>query len=86
MTNKPIEVTICLGSSCFARGNNQNLEIIQAYFKEHNLAGKVDFRGHLCEEACKKGPTLKIADQVYYNVSPEKLGAILDGHFIDLQS
>ena len=28
---KKKEITICLGSSCFSRGNNKNLEIIQEY-------------------------------------------------------
>ncbi|MEG1498441.1 MAG: (2Fe-2S) ferredoxin domain-containing protein [Bacteroidales bacterium] len=78
---KKTEVTICLGSSCFARGNNKNLEIIQSYFKENDLEDKVDFKGHLCEDECKKGPTLKIGDQVYFGVSPQILRPILDSHF-----
>jgi NADH:ubiquinone oxidoreductase subunit E len=28
-----INITICLGSSCFARGNNKNLEFVQEYLK-----------------------------------------------------
>ena len=31
------EIVICLGSSCFARGNNKNLEFIQEYLKVNNL-------------------------------------------------
>ena len=30
-------IKICMGSSCFARGNDQNLEFIEKYIKENNL-------------------------------------------------
>lgn len=82
MATEPIEVTICLGSSCFARGNNRNLEIIQQFFEEHNLNGKIDFRGHLCEDTCKKGPTLQIGTEVYCNVTTEVLPSILEKSFL----
>ena len=38
MTN---EIKICMGSSCFARGNNENLEIIETFIKENNLEAKM---------------------------------------------
>ena len=41
------EIVICLGSSCFARGNNKNLEFIQEYLKVNNLKGKITFKGQL---------------------------------------
>ncbi len=31
------EIVICLGSSCFARGNKQTVKIIQDYLKNNNL-------------------------------------------------
>lgn len=76
-----IKVSICLGSSCFARGNNKNLEIMQAYFAENDIEVCIEFSGHLCEETCKKGPTLCIDEKVYYSVTPQILRTILDHHF-----
>ncbi|MDE5703864.1 MAG: (2Fe-2S) ferredoxin domain-containing protein [Bacteroidales bacterium] len=84
MSVEKISVSICLGSSCFARGSQKNLEIMQAYFAEKQLDDKIDFSGHLCEEVCKQGPTLKIGDKVYYGVTPTNLRAILDDNFKDL--
>lgn len=75
------KVSICLGSSCFARGSQKNLDFLQKYFAENNLEESVDFSGHLCEELCKKGPTIKIGDNVYYGVNQQNIQAILDDNF-----
>ena len=36
------KITVCIGSSCFSRGNEQNVEIVQKYLDEHNLKDEVD--------------------------------------------
>ena len=84
MSEEKIKVSICMGSSCFARGSQKNLEIMQAYFSEKNLDERIDFSGHLCEDVCKQGPTLKIGEKVYYGVTHTNLRAILDDNFKDL--
>ncbi len=81
MTDKKTDVTICLGSSCFSRGNNKNLEIIQKYFQDNNLTDCVNFKGHLCEDVCKKGPALKINETIYYGVTPDIVMSILNANF-----
>ena len=30
-----LNITVCMGSSCFARGNAQNLELIENYIKDN---------------------------------------------------
>ena len=30
-------ITVCMGSSCFSRGNSSNAELIQLFIKENNL-------------------------------------------------
>ncbi len=82
MEDNKINIDICLGSSCFARGNSMNLELIQSYLQENNLTANVNFSGHLCEEACKKGPVLRIGDNVYERVTPQILKPILDSVFL----
>ena len=32
-----MKITVCMGSSCFARGNDQNLEFIEKYIKENGV-------------------------------------------------
>ena len=31
------KITVCIGSSCFARGNELNVEVIQKYLEVHHL-------------------------------------------------
>lgn len=72
------EITICLGSSCFSRGNNKNLEIIQEYIKSKGLEADVNFKGQLCSEQCQEGPVLTIDNTTYKEVTQTKLIEILD--------
>ncbi|MEA3317911.1 MAG: NAD(P)H-dependent oxidoreductase subunit E [Bacteroidota bacterium] len=74
-------ITICLGSSCYRRGNQAVLEIIKAYLKENNLKDKVDFKGHLCTGNCLNGPNLKINEEKYFGVSQDSVIEILDKYF-----
>ena len=59
-----IDIDICLGSSCFARGNKQLVQDIKAFVEQKQLAHKVNFRGKHCFGFCDKGPNLKINDVV----------------------
>ncbi|MFW5786402.1 MAG: (2Fe-2S) ferredoxin domain-containing protein [bacterium] len=58
-------VRICMGSSCFARGNNEVLSAITAFLEEAELADRVDLRGHLCADRCSHGPIVTIDGQVH---------------------
>ena len=50
------QIKICLGSSCYSRGNNVHLEVIKKYIAENHLEAEISFSGHLCEELCSSGP------------------------------
>lgn len=72
-------ITICMGSSCFSRGNNTNAEIIERFLREHNLSDKVEIRGCLCSGHCKDGPNLTINGELIRGIKPEMLPDLL-GH------
>lgn len=78
MGNSLIEVTVCMGSACFARGNAQNLEFIEEYIKEHNLNAKIELAGSRCEGQCADGPNIIINGVTYNKVTEEKIKEILD--------
>ena len=63
-------LTICMGSSCFSRGNNRNIEVIQDYLSTQPLPPGVELTGHLCEGHCKAGPNVTINDEMYHEVDP----------------
>jgi NADH:ubiquinone oxidoreductase subunit E len=72
------DIVICLGSSCFARGNKKNLRLIDSYIKENNLAEKVYFHGTHCCGICEKGPILKVDEQVYEHLSATDINEIFE--------
>ncbi len=71
------EIVICLGSSCFSRGNRLCMGIIEKFLKENNLEEKFFFHGSRCFDKCEKGPILKIGDKIYEEVKPEEVVDIL---------
>lgn len=70
-------ITICMGSSCFSRGNSANAEVIQRFIADNALEDRVAVRGCLCEGECKNGPNIRINDRLYTDVSPETLPELL---------
>jgi NADH:ubiquinone oxidoreductase subunit E len=83
-----VEIEICMGSSCFARGNFENLEIINAHLQNSKQNASVHLTGKLCHDLCKQGPNLTIGGVLHYGVTPARLRELLqqlnepagDGH------
>ena len=71
------EIKVCMGSACFAKGNQENLEYIKEYIEQNNLDSSISIIGALCENKCEKGPRIIINDVEYTNVSVESLEEIL---------
>lgn len=66
-----------MGSSCFARGNQQNLAFIESFIQEHGLDADINLAGSRCENKCAKGPNVIINNNEYNNVDEKKLEEIL---------
>ncbi len=78
------EVVICLGSSCFARGNKQLVKIVNNYLLDHNLLNEVRFHGQRCFGQCSVGPSLKLDGAIKERLDEESIVAILDDFFESL--
>lgn len=77
------EIKICMGSSCFARGNGENLDYIEAFINGNNLDVEVEIVGLRCEDKCAKGPVVEIEGVEYTNCDLEKLKNILKERLLD---
>ena len=69
--DKKITVELCMGSSCFARGNSSSLSEIENYLEENGLESKVELEGHLCLGKCNSGPHIRIDGAEYSAISPD---------------
>jgi NADH:ubiquinone oxidoreductase subunit E len=81
MTLLKKEIKICLGSSCFSRGNKSTLQVVQKYLKDHQLERDVILKGNHCFSDCSSGPVMKIGDKLYEHVSIENVLEILENEF-----
>ncbi|WP_075591230.1 (2Fe-2S) ferredoxin domain-containing protein [Labilibacter marinus] len=77
-TQEKAKIRICLGSSCYTRGNAENLKIIQAFVEDKQINASIDFRGHLCNENCNKGPVININGVSYEEVQAFQIEKILE--------
>ena len=76
------KITICMGSSCFSRGNQENLQLIQEFLADNELTEKVELVGELCQGECSQGPNLHIGDQAYHEVDPATLWDLLRKEYL----
>ncbi len=68
---KKVTLELCMGSSCFSRGNSRTLELIESFIEENNNSEYVSVKGHLCLNRCSSGPIIKINGKDYENINPE---------------
>ena len=71
------KITICMGSSCFARGNEKNLAACEEFLAARGLRDEVDVElgASLCTSNCAQGPIVMVDGRTYTNVDR---GVMLD--------
>jgi len=75
--NDSVEIVVCLGSSCFARGNSENLTILKTY-ETHAVSTPMRLTGCLCQDKCRQSPNMTINGKSHHGVTPEELRQLLD--------
>ena len=69
---------ICLGSSCFSRGNKEVVLFIREWLRKNHLEDKVVFKGARCFGHCSNGPNLVIDGKVIEGVGIAQVEKILE--------
>jgi NADH:ubiquinone oxidoreductase subunit E len=75
-----------MGSSCFSRGNNRNIEVIQDYLAQRQRQATVELVGHLCKGQCKSGPNITINGRIHHESDASVLRGVLDQHFAQIRT
>ena len=80
--SKP-QITICMGSSCFARGNERNVEACERFLAERGLRDEADVElgASLCTGNCADGPIVVVDGKTYKHVDPLVMRDILEATF-----
>jgi NADH:ubiquinone oxidoreductase subunit E len=82
---REIRINICLGSSCFSRGNKEVVMFIKEYLKKHHLEDKVIFRGARCMGKCSNGPNMMFNDILKEGISMQKIEGMLENELAKLK-
>ena len=72
-----VDIVVCLGSSCFARGNSEILAVLQQYAQSQGPNAPVRLSGSLCQDQCQQGPNLKIDGEFHHNITAARLRELL---------
>jgi len=72
-----------MGSSCFARGNEKNVEACERFLAERGLKDEVDVElgASLCTGNCSNGPVVIVDGKTYTHVDPLVMRDILNKVF-----
>lgn len=70
-------ILLCMGSSCFMRGNSKNLPKIQQFLKDHKLTESILLKGCRCGNCCGQGPNLWWEGKCVSNLTEENLNHFL---------
>ncbi|MCC8181085.1 MAG: (2Fe-2S) ferredoxin domain-containing protein [Planctomycetes bacterium] len=70
-----VEVSLCMGSSCFTRGNNRLLQALEDTIKANAWEERVILTGLRCENRCGQGPNVFIDGKLHQGLDA---GTLLD--------
>ena len=71
------KIILCLGSSCFARGNKELVPLIRKYIMRKNMQDKVEFKGDHCFDNCTNGPNMIIGTRMFQQVTIDNIEEFL---------
>jgi NADH:ubiquinone oxidoreductase subunit E len=81
---KKTPIVLCLGSSCFARGNQEIISNVKKYIDRKNISDRVEFKGDHCISQCSEGPNMYVGDKLFQKISADNIADILDKALSDI--
>ena len=66
-----LSIVVCMGSSCFSRGNSKALDQIEKAIEEEGWADSVHLSGCVCTGECSCGPNITIGEQKFSQIHPD---------------
>ncbi len=78
----PIEVGICLGTSCYLKGSFHLLEGLSAELRRRGLSDRFRVKARFCTDQCSSGPNVVVGATVVNQVNPHKAEEFVDTYLI----
>ena len=71
-------IKVCLGSSCYIRGNDKILALLENYVSEKGKNINIELSGCRCTNSCQDGPHIFIDNKKYNHLTEAELLGILE--------
>lgn len=72
-----LTVSVCMGSSCYPRGNRRILQQLKEMVIAEHLENQVQLSGHLCTGRCAEGPVVIINDVEYTHANEFSIAELI---------
>jgi NADH-quinone oxidoreductase subunit G len=73
-----LEVSVCVGTSCYLRGSQDLLRALISRLEEKGIAEAVDLKATFCFERCGRGPTVRVGDMIIEKCTVDKALAAIE--------
>lgn len=80
--NLPIDVGVCVGTSCFLRGSFHLMEGLSAELQRRGLSEQFRIKARFCTDQCSNGPSVVVGSSVVNRVDPENPAAFIDTYLV----
>ena len=77
-------VQVCVGSSCYLKGSQDIVELLEKAVEEHNIGDDVVLSGSFCIGKCNRfGVTVQVNDDVHVGVTRENFKEFFQKNILD---
>ena len=78
-------VQVCVGSSCYLKGSQEIVEMLESAVAEYHLEGDVVLSGSFCIGKCNRvGVTVQVNDDVHVGVTKESFRDFFQKNILDV--
>ncbi len=71
----PVEINVCVGTSCFLRGSQDILSGMTAKIDQEGWKDRINLKATFCSENCSHGPTVSVGDRKMHKTTLDSVVA-----------
>ena len=80
-----IFVQVCVGSSCYLKGSQDIVELLQNAVAEHNIEDEVVLSGSFCIGKCNRvGVTVQVDDDIHVGITRDNFREFFKNNILDV--
>lgn len=78
-------VQVCVGSSCYLKGSEEVVRLLESAIAEHHIEDEVVLSGRFCIGKCNRlGVTVQVNDDVHVGVATENFREFFEKNILDV--